>query len=455
MPKISLSPLKRARALVVLDRGISKQGTVLHLQKKYHPKLTISEVEKAYFPHKGAYSLGNLENSTREQKIEKLKVMRKAALTSGKSMKSLFENPKFAQAVSERASKRMTQLHQDPDFSKRRDARSKALMERLNKDPKFKRKLSQSSREVMTRLQQNPEFGARHVQRLHERFNSPETRRLYVERMDAGRKKPEVMRRIKESSRKRMQQNWANPEFRRAHAERLSQQHKDPKFAVARDKRASETLRKLYQDPKFVEANKERARQKIAKLRKNPKFVEKHRETARKTLTVLNQDPAFRKAASGRLLKLREDPEFLKKMLRGLAKHWKEYYAKIQKKTRAVGITIEAIESELPLGKSKGSSKSKGAFEDFKGSPVRIAISTRNPASNVILQEREAAITQALDSLTSVEREIVSLSFGFDGDALKDNHIAIVLKKSKTEISQIFQTALLKLSKNKKLQSLK
>jgi RNA polymerase sigma factor (sigma-70 family) len=146
--RIRLSTLQRKKALALLHKN-SKKQTILELRKRYHPGLTLKQVEQTYYSKGGPFTIKLTGNSTRQEVIDTMRKFEKHRQRT----KRMHENPEHQKAQKERSSRVMTRLRKNPEFIKalqrgmllnsqdlrQRTASSKRLKEQ-NKDPEFVKK---------------------------------------------------------------------------------------------------------------------------------------------------------------------------------------------------------------------------------------------------------------------------------------------------------------------------
>jgi len=143
-----------------------------------------------------------------------------------------------------------------------------------------------------------------------------------------------------------------------------------------------------------------------------------------------------------RMRKLHQDPEFKKKLYKGLAKYWNTYRLRINEEAEKRGITcsIEYV---------KDNQSSTGERE------IIIPATKETALSKMMLQERATAIEQAMQKLPEQERTIIDMLIGFTQEEISLHQAAQILKISEQDAEALFKNALTKLSRNPAIKRLR
>ena len=139
----SLKPVRfKSRALALLARGLSIDEVAAELHRRYHPVSSMEKVKRAYFPPKGTYAISRLEGGSREEILEKLRIMTRHR----QILRQFNRNPKFA-AIR----KANILLLNQPAFVEARVETSRRTMRLLNSNPAFVERHKKSSRKTLLR----------------------------------------------------------------------------------------------------------------------------------------------------------------------------------------------------------------------------------------------------------------------------------------------------------------
>lgn len=160
--------------------------------------------------------------------------------------------------------------------------------------------------------------------------------------------------------------------WRRAHREVLSR----PEIREKARRAASARLKRLHQDPEFAAKRDQRGREHFLRLFSDPGFVAAHKERCRQRMVEQNLDPKFRRASSKSLKRLNQDPEFAARRDKASS----ERMRRLRKDPAFMAKSREALRLKLqdPLYKKQLSKAMKARHRDPQFRAKLIAADSQN-----------------------------------------------------------------------------
>ncbi|MFH1895600.1 MAG: hypothetical protein ABIJ74_03445 [archaeon] len=225
-------------------------------------------------------------------------------------------------------------------------------------------------------------------------------------------------------------------EARKRASKRIKKRNDDPEFTANR----IAALKKKWTDPEFVAAE----RKKIQKLNEDHTFAAANRKRGSKTMTRLHRTTGLTEANKKRIIAFNSDPEFTRKRLDGVTRHWNTYRLRIQEKLDELGIMPAWGTGSIKIS---GRSGTKTVTKR-----VPISATTRTPETNLIFKERKQVLKQALNFLEVNERALVYTIFFSNAERnLTEIETAKIMNIKEIDVKRTLETALTKLAGNRKL----